>query len=97
MISDFQDRSTRNEKELEENRMGARKDGFNEKESLRNEGLEQEKSLVQEAISSTTEKIGHTKQDIEKQMAVVRESLEIHIEDFSKELAEKILGRAFDA
>jgi len=68
LINDFQKKSMQNQKELEENRIGARKDGFKEKESLRNEGLEQEKGLVQEAISSTTQKIGLSKQEIENQI-----------------------------
>ena len=96
MIGDFQEKSVQNEKELEEGRIGARKDGFIEKESLRTEGVEQEKWLVQEAISSATEKISLAKQDIEKQMATVSRSLESDAVDFSREVAEKILGRAID-
>ncbi|MBW1803520.1 MAG: ATP synthase F0 subunit B [Deltaproteobacteria bacterium] len=96
-ISDFQEKSTLNEHELEQNRAGAVKDGFQEKEDLRNEGLEEEKGLVQDAIFSTTEKIVLAKQDIGHQMASVRQSLENQAAEFSRELAEKILGRPLDA
>ena len=93
-IREFQDKTEQYTKELEENMIGARRDGFNEKEDLKNKGLEEEKSMLQEATASAGEKIEKAKQDIESTMAGVRQSLEKEVANFSKEFAEKILGRS---
>ena len=94
MIGEFQEKSAGNAKELEENKIGARKEGYKAKEDLKVAGLEREKGMVQDAISSTMEKIEKAKQDVDDQMANVRQSLENEIGAFSTELAEKILGRS---
>ena len=55
MMGDFQNRAAQYEKELEENIAGARREGYKEKEDLKDEGLEQEKKLLQDATSSSGE------------------------------------------
>jgi len=94
MMGDFQNRAARYEKELEENIAGARREGYKEKEDLKEEGLELEKELLQDATSSSGEKIGEAKQQIKSVADHVRQSLENEVVVFSKELAEKILGRS---
>lgn len=94
MIEEFQEKSAVNARELEENKIGARKEGYKTKEELKGVGLEKEKGLVQDAISSTMEKIEKAKQDIDDQMTDVRQSLENEVAAFSRELAEKIIGRS---
>ena len=94
MIGDFQDRSATCEKDLAENEIGARKEGHKEKEGLKSEGLEEEKGLVQEAMSAAEGRIGKAKEDIRQRAVDVRKSLEAEVALFSKELAEKILGRS---
>jgi F-type H+-transporting ATPase subunit b len=79
MIEDFRNRSGKDTKTLEENMASARSEGFKEKENLKNAGLEEEKVTLQGAISSADEKIG---------------TLEEEVKVFSKELAEKLLGRS---
>ncbi len=93
-IGDFRGKSDQYEKELQENMVGARKEGFQEKEGLKNEGLGTEKELLQEATSAAGEKIGKAKQDIESKAGDARATLENEVAAFSKELAEKILGRS---
>ncbi len=93
MMGDFQNRTAQCEKELEENIAGARREGYKEKEDLKDESLEQEKELLQDAVSSSGEKIGEAKQQIKSSADHVRQSLENEVVVFSKELAEKILGR----
>jgi F-type H+-transporting ATPase subunit b len=94
MIGDFQDKSDRYAKELEGSRIDARNSGFKEKEVLKGQGLEEEKNIVQEASSSSEEKIGKAREEIEERLANVRSSLQAQVEGFSQELAEKILGRS---
>jgi F-type H+-transporting ATPase subunit b len=94
MMGDFQNRAARYEKELEENIAGARREGYKEKEDLKDEGLEQEKELLKDATSSSGEKIGKAKQQIKSSADHVRQSLENEVAVFSRELAEKILGRS---
>jgi F-type H+-transporting ATPase subunit b len=65
MIGDFQDKSDRYAKELEGSRIDARNSGFKEKEVLKGQGLEEEKNIVQEASSSSEEKIGKAREEIE--------------------------------
>jgi F-type H+-transporting ATPase subunit b len=94
MIGDFQDKSDRHEKELEGSRIEARNSGFKEKEGLKEQGLEEERDIVREASSSSEEKIGKAREEIEERLADVRRSLQAEVEGFSRELAEKILGRS---
>ena len=94
MIEDFQNRSEKESKALEENMASARSQGFKEKETLKSAGLEEEKVMVQQAISSAEEKIGKAKGEIDQDTAQARRSLEEEVSVFSQELAEKILGRS---
>ncbi len=94
MVEDFQGRSEKDAKTLEENMAGARSEGFKEKENLKRAGLEEEKLMLQEAISSTEEKIGKAKGEIDRSRVQARQSLEEEVRVFSQELAEKILGRS---
>jgi F-type H+-transporting ATPase subunit b len=94
MIGEFQEKSATRAEELEDSKVGARKEGFKAKEELKGVGLEQEKGMVQDALSSTMEKIDKAKLNIDDQMKNVRQSLENEVAVFSTELAEKILGRS---
>ena len=94
MIEDFQNNSTRDEKELEENMAGARKEGYKEKESHKNEGLEEEKEMLQDATSLAGEKINKAKEETGHKIMDAHQSLESDMEIFSRELAEKVMGRS---
>lgn len=94
MIEDFQDKSAQYENDLEENRTEARKEGYKEKEDLKNACLREEKDLLQEATSLADEKMGQAKEEIERKRKDARRSLENEVEVFSHELAEKVLGRS---
>ena len=93
-IEDFLKKFGRHEKDLKENMVEARKEGYQEKEGLKSAGLEQEKTMLQEATSSAEEKIAVAKEEIQQKAADARQSLETEVAAFSKELAEKILGRS---
>jgi F-type H+-transporting ATPase subunit b len=91
---DLTDRSSRLNEELEQNTTAARKDGFKEKEESKNEGRDEEAKRVQNAVDSVGEKITKAREDTERNMAGLRQSLEKEVSLFSHELAEKVLGRS---
>ena len=93
-IGNFREKSDQYDEDLEESYKGARGEGFKEKDKLKKAGTEMEKELLQEAISSAEAKIGKAKDEIDRSMRGVRDSLEDEVNMFSKELAEKILGRS---
>lgn len=93
-IRDLQDRISRSAEEIEQSMISARKDGFKEKENSKNEGRDEEAKMVQDAIGSVGEKIMAAKEDIERNMADLRQSLDKEVSLFSQELAEKVLGRS---
>ena len=92
-IGDFREKSDQYGKDLEESYRGARGEGFKEKDKLKKAGTRVEKEILQEAISSAETKIGKAKDEIDRSMTGVRQSLEDELNMFSKELVEKILGR----
>ena len=94
MIENFSEKSAKNSEKLKTNIIGAKRTGLKEKEIHKQEGIDSEKGMVQDALSSANEKIGKAKEDIEKKILQARESLESEISIFSKELAEKIMGRS---
>lgn len=93
-IDDFRNRSGHCAKKLEENLVGARSEGYKEKENLKNTGLDEEKGMLQEATTRAEEQIGKAKEEIARSVVDARQSLENEVAVFSKELAEKILGRS---
>ena len=93
MIADFQNKAAQYAKELEESAAAANKEGIREKETLRSDGLDGEKGMLREAMSSATEKIDQARKDIDNKVIEARQSLETQLGAFSKELAEKILRR----
>ena len=92
-IGDFREKYDQYGKDLEESYKGARGEGFKEKDELKKAGTTVEKEILQEAISSAEAKIGKAKDEIDRSVTGVRHSLEDELNMFSKELAEKILGR----
>lgn len=93
-VASFQDKAQQYEKDIEDGKVAARKEGFTTKEALKAEGMEAEKGMLQEASQSVEQKLGAARQEMEAKMGDVRQALEDQISDFSNELAEKILGRS---
>ena len=91
---DFIEKSGWHEKELEENVVEARKEGFRTKDDLKKEALDVEKGMLQEASASAGVTIDKAKEKIEHSLSDVRRSLEGELAQFSRELAEKVMGRS---
>ncbi len=93
-IDDYIVRAEQNEKQIEEGKVNARKEGYASREALKNQALEEQKGILREAGAAVEQKLDAAKKEIEAKMTAAREALEEQIAGFSKELAQKILGRS---
>lgn len=93
-VSELEGNADRFAGRLEEGKAQARKMGTQEKETLRREGLEEEKKLLKEAASASGERMGQARGEMERKLLEARGALEKEVHLFSRELAEKILGRS---
>ena len=80
--------------QLEEQLVLARGEGRREKEEKRAEALDLEKKIYQEETSKSGQRIEKARAEIEVQIGDASRSLEKEIGVFSKDLAEKLLGRS---
>ena len=92
-IETAEKKSLEYEEGIQDNRLLARKDGYKAKEALKLEGIAEEKAILQASGSRVDEKLAGAKVEMDAQTAAVRKALDEQIAVFSKELAEKILGR----
>ncbi|MFZ0449460.1 MAG: hypothetical protein WAL98_09460 [Desulfatiglandaceae bacterium] len=93
-IGTAEKKSNENEEGIRENRLLARKDGYETKEALKLEGLAEEKTILQASGARVDEKVSEAKEEMDSQAGAVRKALEEQVVVFSRELAEKILGRS---
>lgn len=82
------------QRQVAEGQVAARREGFAEKERLKSQGLEQEKEMLQEAASRVDERLKAARAEMDEKVGEVRRALEGELSQFSRELAEKILGRS---
>ena len=93
MAEDWNLKASSYSTELQENMNLTRKEGHKKKENLKQNGIEEEKRMLQEAHLSIEEKISRNRQEIQEKLRQAREVLQNEVDGFSRELAEKILGR----
>jgi F-type H+-transporting ATPase subunit b len=93
-IQDFEGKFSSYTKRIQEGTSEARKEGLKERESLKKNGQEEEKQMLREASSKASLKIGDARKEMDEKLKGVRLSLEREMALFSKELAEKVLGRS---
>jgi F-type H+-transporting ATPase subunit b len=93
-VSELESNANRFAGDLEEGMAKARKAGYQEKEGLKNQGLEEEKKLLKEAASASGERMGQARTEMEQKLLEARGTLEKELSVFSREVAEKILGRS---
>jgi len=92
-IENLQDQAEDLSEDLEENLAGARREGLELKESIRHLGVKEEKGLVEAATNAAGDTIGQARVEMERKLAEVRRTLEGELSTFSKDLAQKFLGR----
>jgi F-type H+-transporting ATPase subunit b len=94
LIQGFESKFTTYSKKIQEGTAEARKEGLKEKESLKKTGTDEEKQMLREASAKASGRMGEARKEIEEKVKGVRLSLEKEMALFSKELAEKVLGRS---
>jgi len=72
----------------------AKKAGLERREGVRKEGQEEEKRLLEQVNTEVKKKTNEIRTQIAKDTVEARDALKAQIETFSREVAEKILGRS---
>ena len=78
---------------LESNMYETGKEGQHEKEKIKTTGLEAEERMLNEARLSTEDVISTAREEIGERLVSARHSLQSELQDFSRDLAVRILGR----
>ncbi len=81
------------QKSIEEALLQAKKLGVSEREALKEEATEYEKELLKQTYMTVEQKLAKAKAELEKRLKLIHEELQKEVILFSKELAERILGR----
>ena len=90
MTGNIQDRLN----EIDARLTDAKRDGFSKKDELKSEGLEEEKRIIGVVTGETSAEIERIKGQIKTEIASARDRLKSDLEVFSRELAQKVLGRS---
>ena len=72
----------------------AQAQGANIREGIRKESLAKEMEILQKAMEEANRFLGEIKTKIQEESQMARASLRLHAQNLSREIAEKILGRA---
>ena len=80
--------------EIESRLAAIRHEGFDRKEIVKGEGLEDEKRIIDQANDQTEEVMRRIAEQITEEVDAAREELRADLEAFSLELAQKVLGRS---
>ena len=93
-IGDLTARADGRVKEIETQLVEARRDGFNRKDEIKNLGVEEEKKIIEAASGQAEAEVQKIQDQITGEITQARNQLKAEIDMFSKELAEKVLGRS---
>ena len=81
-------------KELNDLLAAARKQGAKTREELKQEAQAREKDLVEEATAEMEASVAEVREQVRGEIGSAREELRGQVEAFSRQVAEKILGRS---
>ena len=93
-IAGMSEQAEGRQSEIETRLIEARRDGYQEKESLKSDGQGEEKRIVDAANQEADEAISRIRAQIADEVTTAREALRADLAVFSRELAQKILGRS---
>jgi F-type H+-transporting ATPase subunit b len=80
--------------EIERRLADARRDGFLRKDAIKGEGLNEEKQIIARATDEADTEIERIKRQVAGEINVARDALKADVSFFSRELAQKLLGRS---
>lgn len=84
---------TQKDQDYQDKLQQARKEGFEQKNSFKLLGQEEEKKLLQEANQKVEVQLSENRQKIAQLVEEARKKLSGEVASFSQEIAQKILGR----
>jgi F-type H+-transporting ATPase subunit b len=93
LARNWRQEADKNSMEFEGRLTETKNEGLMEKGNLKSQAEKKKKEMLMEANASVEEKIEKAKSDMQERIAQVRQSLQKELETFSREVAEKILGR----
>ncbi len=80
--------------EIESRLVDIRREGFDQKEVVKGQGLDDEKRIIGQANDQAEEAMREITEQIADEVGAAREALRADLEVFSRELAQKVLGRS---
>lgn len=80
--------------EIESRLSEARRDGFLKKDEIKVQGLEKEKEIMTQVSQENEARLEQIKAQISAEISSARETLQVDLNVFSRELAQKVLGRS---
>jgi len=80
--------------EIESRLVDIRREGFDRKESVKGQGLDDEKRIIAQANDQADAAMKEIVAQITDEVGAAREALRADLEVFSRELAQKVLGRS---
>jgi len=93
-VADLKNRSEASQTAIKESSAQAQKEGFSEKAAIKAQAAKEEQAILQEAAAAMEQRLAKAVADIEAKVQEARKVLEQQAGIFSKDLAEKVLGRA---
>lgn len=93
-ISGLNNQVDQRTKDMENRMTEAKRDGFARKDELKALGLAEEKKIVGAATSAADADLQKVREQVKSDVASARISLQAEVQVFSKELAQKVLGRS---
>ena len=93
-IDDLGSKTTKRAKELDDLLAEARRQGGTKREELKRQGQDTEKSLVDKATTEMEKSVAQVREQVRAELGSARDELRGQVEAFSRQVAEKILGRS---
>jgi F-type H+-transporting ATPase subunit b len=93
-IGDLTERADGRVKEIETKLVEAKREGFSRKDEIKGTGVEEEKKIIEAASTQAEAEVQKVQDQIKGEITQARDQLKAEIDMFSKELAEKVLGRS---
>lgn len=93
-IEQISSRADERGQEIESRLAAMRREGFDQKEVVKGQGLDDEQRIIDRANDQAEEAMRRITAQITEEVGAAREELRADLEAFSLELAQKVLGRS---
>lgn len=93
-IEQISSRADERGQEIESRLTAMRREGFDQKEVVKGQGLDDEQRIIDRANDQAEEAMRRITAQITEEVGAAREELRADLEAFSLELAQKVLGRS---